>query len=338
MLPAALLLAALPAGAVAAPGLSARRASLRDEIRVWRADQLPPAPSPLNARFSPRLDAVASAVAAARDARSLARAGEELKTWERELLAASYGGVRPAASAVRTRWDPRADLKQRAALDAARRAFAGGAGSAAAAADGSALFDGGSARGEAVPVAPADSGAAVTVEPPPLAPDDPARYAKVRAIVISEGASPRIVDAVIKAAISQKADPLMVLAVINQESDFDPRAHSSVGARGLMQLMPATARRFGVKKAANLYQVQPNLHAGIAYLKELWTRFTGGDMSGLASLDLRHSPDVRSAVAAYNAGPHAVDKYGGVPPYRETEGFVKKVLGYYERLKSALGS
>jgi len=99
----------------------------------------------------------------------------------------------------------------------------------------------------------------------------------------------------------------LVRAVIAVESEFDQWAVSSKGARGLMQLMPATARRFGVKDA---FDARANVFAGTQYLRILLDMFSG---------------DVTLALAAYNAGENAVLRYGGIPPYRETRGYVAKV-------------
>jgi hypothetical protein len=95
--------------------------------------------------------------------------------------------------------------------------------------------------------------------------------------------------------------------VIAVESEFDQWAVSSKGARGLMQLMPATARRFGV---ADVFDARQNVFAGAQYLRVLLDQFGG---------------DVALALAAYNAGENAVLRYGGIPPYRETRGYVQKV-------------
>ncbi len=106
-------------------------------------------------------------------------------------------------------------------------------------------------------------------------------------------------------------DPDLVLAVVQAESDFDPRARSPKGALGLMQLLPTTARRFGVRR---IFDPVENLKGGMAYLRWLLSRFRG---------------DVRLAVAAYNAGEQAVDHYQGVPPYPETRTYVKRVSLHY---------
>ena len=110
-------------------------------------------------------------------------------------------------------------------------------------------------------------------------------------------------------------DAAFVKAVVQQESGFDPNATSKCGAMGLMQLMPSTAQSLGVTDA---YDVEQNIYGGTKYLKGLMDRF--GNNKELA-------------LAAYNAGPNAVKKYGGVPPYSETQNYVKKVLSNYDNMK-----
>jgi soluble lytic murein transglycosylase-like protein len=109
-----------------------------------------------------------------------------------------------------------------------------------------------------------------------------------------------------EAAGRHGVDPLLVDSVIRVESNYDPLAVSPKGAEGLMQLIPSTARRFGV---INSFDVRENIEAGVTYLKYLL------DMFG----------DDRLAVAAYNAGESAVMRYGDVPPYRETVNYVSRV-------------
>lgn len=106
-------------------------------------------------------------------------------------------------------------------------------------------------------------------------------------------------------------DPRFIHAVIKQESKYNPKAISPVGAQGLMQMMPATAVRFGLKDP---FDPAANVEAGTEYLKWLLKRFDG---------------DVSLALAGYNAGEGAVDKYKGVPPYDETQNYVKKVVLNY---------
>lgn len=106
-------------------------------------------------------------------------------------------------------------------------------------------------------------------------------------------------------------DPKLVKAVIRNESCFDRTATSSAGAEGLMQLMPATARSLGVEDS---FQPQQNIRGGVEYLSELVTRY--------------HN-NLTLALAAYNAGPGAVAKYDGVPPYPETQKYIKRVMKSY---------
>ena len=112
-------------------------------------------------------------------------------------------------------------------------------------------------------------------------------------------------------------DADFVKAVIKQESGFNPNATSHCGAMGLMQLMPSTAEGLGV---TNAYDVEQNIMGGTKYLKGLMDRFDNNK-----SL----------ALAAYNAGPNAVKKYGGIPPYQETQNYVKRVLNNYDNMKGA---
>ncbi len=112
-------------------------------------------------------------------------------------------------------------------------------------------------------------------------------------------------------------DSDFVKAVIKQESGFNPNATSKCGAMGLMQLMPSTAEGLGV---TNAYDAEQNIMGGTKYLKGLMDRFDNNK-----SL----------ALAAYNAGPNAVKKYGGIPPYMETQNYVKSVLSNYDKMKTA---
>jgi soluble lytic murein transglycosylase-like protein len=123
-------------------------------------------------------------------------------------------------------------------------------------------------------------------------------------------------DAIIdNAAASAALEPNLLRAVIVVESGFNAHAMSKRGAVGLMQLMPATASRFGI---SNLYDPKDNVHAGARYLKFLMDRF---------------GHDVRLALAAYNAGEEAVDRNGGrIPPFAETMAYVPKVLKVYRML------
>lgn len=118
---------------------------------------------------------------------------------------------------------------------------------------------------------------------------------------------------VAQAAGKYGLDPALVTGVIETESGFDPRAVSSAGAKGLMQLMDGTARGLGVKDP---FDPMENVLGGARLLRQLLDRYRG---------------DVRLALAAYNAGAGAVDAHGGIPPYGETQRFVPRVLAASER-------
>jgi soluble lytic murein transglycosylase-like protein len=128
----------------------------------------------------------------------------------------------------------------------------------------------------------------------------------------------KIVEAVSRA---QGVDSALVHAVISAESGYNKSAVSRTGARGLMQLMPATAERYGVQ---NIMDPTENIIGGVKYLRDLLALFQG-------NLEL--------AVAAYNAGENAVIRYGNrVPPYAETLGYVPKVLAYYRKFQQRPGA
>jgi soluble lytic murein transglycosylase len=126
-------------------------------------------------------------------------------------------------------------------------------------------------------------------------------------------------DGVIASAARQHGvPPALVKAVIAAESAFQPRALSRKGAMGLMQLMPETAAYLGVREP---FRPEANVYGGTAYLRELHDRF--GDWT--------------HTLAAYNAGPTAVERYRGVPPYAETRQYVKRVFSYYRRFHGHFG-
>jgi len=126
------------------------------------------------------------------------------------------------------------------------------------------------------------------------------------------------VDTINRAAQRHNVDPALVRAVIHAESAFNTKATSHAGAQGLMQLMPATAKELGVTNSLNAKQ---NINGGAKYIAQLLQTFNG---------------DIKLATAAYNAGPNAVKKYHGIPPYQETEVYVERVGILHRRYQSAI--
>lgn len=120
---------------------------------------------------------------------------------------------------------------------------------------------------------------------------------------------------ILEVAAQHGVEPGLVKAVIAAESNFRPHAVSRVGAQGLMQLMPATAADLGVERP---FGVVENIDGGVRYLRAMLDRFA----------------DVARALAAYNAGPGAVDRHRGVPPYPETRAYIKRVLEYHRRYQA----
>lgn len=119
------------------------------------------------------------------------------------------------------------------------------------------------------------------------------------------------------ASARSHVDADFIASVIRAESAGNPKAISPKGAQGLMQLMPQTATTLGVK---NSFDPEDNVDGGVRYLRDLLVKYNG---------------DAARALAAYNAGPHRVQQYGGVPPYRETHAYVARVINDYNRKKSA---
>lgn len=149
---------------------------------------------------------------------------------------------------------------------------------------------------------------------PPPSPKQPARPRRPTLDFDESLGKPKapFAEQIYELAVRHAINPHLVAALVHVESAFNPRAVSRKGACGLMQLLPDTARRFGLKKRKEIFDPVKNLEAGIRYLSWLNKRFNG---------------DVQRVLAAYNAGEGAVERFGGIPPYRETQQYVRKIFG-----------
>ncbi len=158
-------------------------------------------------------------------------------------------------------------------------------------------------------------GARPLVPEPPLPGDHPSRPRRHQAHTARAWTAPPpgVAQVIHEAAERHQVDERLVAAVAWQESGFNPAAVSPKGARGVMQLMPGTARALGVNAADPV----SNIDGGVDYLSRLLRVFNG---------------DRTLALAAYNAGPEAVARYGGVPPYAETQGYVRSVIGRMQQV------
>lgn len=153
-------------------------------------------------------------------------------------------------------------------------------------------------------------------------------YGRPTATASCKGFTTRQLDArgetfralITEAAQRHSLEPNLLMAMARVESCFDPKARSRVGAEGMLQLMPPTARSLGV---LNSFDVKANLDGGARYLSSMLKRYNG---------------DTHLALAAYNAGPGTVKRYGGVPPYPETQKYIKRLTRHYDRYKQTHGS
>jgi soluble lytic murein transglycosylase-like protein len=170
------------------------------------------------------------------------------------------------------------------------------------------------------PPAPTDKTVAQAPNPnpaPPAASDEMERLRRAADLMIQVNTELGVPQSpygqiIYDIAIRHSINPHLVAALIHVESAFNPRAVSRKGAYGLMQLLPETARRFGLNRKKDLFNPKKNLEAGVRYLEWLANRFGG---------------DAEKILAAYNAGEGAVDRFGGVPPYQETQNYVQKIFG-----------
>ncbi len=138
---------------------------------------------------------------------------------------------------------------------------------------------------------------------------------------ISQATADRIAETIIRQSIRFGVDARLVMALVMTESGFNPQAKSHAGARGLGQLMPGTARMLGV---SNSYDTEQNLYGTVKLLRQHLDKYGKRTNDDFEALVL--------SLAAYNAGPGAVSRHGGVPPFRETQNYVRKVTERYREL------
>src|SRR6266478_5788474 len=170
-----------------------------------------------------------------------------------------------------------------------------------------------------IPTAEIDHFEAVSIEavPPPAGNSDPASRLHLQPPARNLEHTLDLNEVVKTASGTYRLDPDLVNSVIRAESGFNVRAVSPKGAQGLMQLMPRTASELGVQ---NVFDPQANVEGGTRYLRELLERYNF---------------DLVKALAAYNAGTHRVEQYGGVPPYYETKAYVARIVHEYNLKKTA---
>ncbi len=142
-------------------------------------------------------------------------------------------------------------------------------------------------------------------------------YMRERRIFISKLDANQFDPIIVEASKKYGLEAPLIKAVIKAESDFDPNAISHKGARGLMQIMPMNYRLLNVE---NPFDPQQSIDGGARYLRDMLDRYNG---------------KLTLSLAAYNAGPGAVDRHSGVPPYQETEEYIERVMRYYHRYKNS---
>ena len=334
MMIAAALLAPLGASAQAQVN-EGSRAALVMEMEAARTALLPQAePLPqVTVRFQPRLIDLKKTADAAKTPAQLAKARKDYGDWKTAVLRHLHAG-RPlllAGAEKNTQINFMLALRQQSAakrveeqVSYVRKA------SLTPNTDWSAVFDAApSASAPGSFAALANNGAVLV--PPPLPANDPKRYDKIRSLLLSQGVSPKIIDTAIAEGRRQKVDPMIVLSVINQESNFRKNARNrGSGATGLMQLMPETAADMGVR--GSLYDPVANIKAGVKYLNWIANSFfkMNLDMSDLSRVP---AEKLKMVLASYNWGignvRRTVRKYGAaaldrVAP-KETRDYIKEI-------------
>lgn len=321
------------AGAAAAGGLSGA-VELTAQIDAWSATELPRTepPDPLTLRYKPRADLIRAQVQAAREPRDLDAPRKDFEEWKTAVLREKFA-LAPADGRVRGFSLFLNDEAERARSTAAmsammaqlkvRQSVLGLAGRAPAA-DGAKFFDGGVAMSpEAVAAAPSQFADV---------PSGPARYAKIRALLLHQGVDKRVVDAAIAEGVRQNVDPALVLAVVWKESGFKRTAHNAGSdATGLMQLLPDTAKQMGVRNGGMLYDIRTNIRAGVRYLKWIANDYfhMHADLSDVTRVS---KSNLDAILASYNGGIGNVSKWlrrqGGRLkniPFAETREYVKLI-------------
>jgi soluble lytic murein transglycosylase-like protein len=317
--------AALAPMNLSARGVSAEgpRAELVKEIEAARTALLPQAqPLPqVTVRFQPRLDEIKKSVPAAKTKAQLEKVRKDFTDWKtvvtRHLYAEAPRGLSGGVSYEKFSSEKTAEigfvLGLRQQLSAQRvEAQVGAVRAAALRPDHSwaGTFDNSGAAPGSFAALSGSDGAVYADAPLPA--NDPARYDKIRALLLSKGVSPKIVDTAISEGIRQKVDPMIVLSVINQESNFKKNAHNKGSdCQGLMQLAPATAADMGVR--GNLFDPVANIKAGVKYMNWIANSYfkMNLDMSDLSKVP---AEKLKMVLASYNWGignvKRIVKKYG----------------------------
>lgn len=332
MLLAALLLSAV---SVVRAADIAGRSELLQEMEVWRGMHLSHSSAKIVELYAPRYTGLKKRVTALQDESRLPRLKSEFENWKTALLQAQFEESKATGMTCGKDFST---FRQEQTLSAAmmgsiqtqikQASLAGASGSRA--------FDGTGVYGDGSSALPVSLGGTAGTDA------GASRYNKLRAIMVSQGAKPQIVDAAIKESLRQGVDPALTLSVIWQESRFNANATSPVGARGLMQIMSGTGRDMGVHNAGMLYDVQTNLRAGIKYL-----RYAADYLKLNMNLsDIAEAPagKVKALLASYNAGIGAVSKWlrhqGSELvriPYAETRHYVRVIGEKLSTLVSPLG-
>jgi len=321
MMIAAVALAPMGASAELIEANENGRASIIRDIETARATLLPPA-APVTAQFQPRLDEIKALVVRAKTINELIKSDKDLAAWRTEVVQALFSGNGANFATFGAQPDARFSNGSLLRQDAAARNFGTQSAAWNSGASWGELFDNNHSRfAVAAPVrAPARPAA-----------NDPARYAKIRALLLSQGVSSKIVDTAIAEGIRQKVDPMIVLSVIDQESEFRKNARNrNSGATGLMQLMPETAADMGVR--GSLYDPAANIKAGVKYLNWIANSFfkMNLDMSDLSRVP---KEKLKMVLASYNWGVgnvrKIVNKYGAaaldrVAP-KETRNYIAEI-------------